>query len=530
MSELNTQIIANLVAEMARSHPDLDVLTFEDNGAEEIRTYRDLWQNGLRIAGALKSRGIKQGERFAILMQNHPEFVEAMVASAILGTVFVPIDPRTKGEKLAYMLRDSGCVGAICGDYALSSLMECAASVPSLHWCLVIGPQIADYPRNGTLAILGLRSFLAGAVPELTVAVQSESEPMQLMYTSGTTGDPKAILVRHARFGAVSMHGEALFGYRPGDRPYTGLSLTHGNAQFVTLAPSLKMGLRAVFSRKFTKSRMWDVMRKYDCTSFCLLGGMVTAIYSEPRKPNDADNPARLVISAGMPAAIWEDFAKRFGVDIIEFYGAVEGGMTIKPADKGPIGSCGQVVPGLIAKVVDDDGNEVPRGTPGEILFRPANGLPSTVEYFNNSEAAAKKTEGGWLHSGDIVIMDDDGWVFFQHRKGGGIRHNGEFLNPAFIEKVLAEHPAIDDVHVYGITAKSGAPGEQDVVAAVVAAAGVDFDPGAIFAWCQSRLETNMIPSFIQLLPELPKTASEKIQPRFLLEKFENEPDGIYHR
>src|SRR5664279_2862748 len=136
------------------------------------------------------------------------------------------------------------------------------------------------------------------------------------MYTSGTTADPKGVMIRHGRFVLSGRMGEQVFRYRHGDRPYTGLSLTHGNAQFVTMSPSLRMGLRAVFSRRFTKSRLWTVMRHYGCTTFSLLGGMATAIYSEPARPDDADNPVRFVVSAGMPKVIWEEFERRFGLEI----------------------------------------------------------------------------------------------------------------------------------------------------------------------------------------------------------------------
>ena len=112
-------------------------------------------------------------------------------------------------------------------------------------------------------------------------------------------------------------------------------------------------GLPGVISRRFTKSRLWDITRRYGCTMFNLLGGMTTAVYAEPRRPDDAENPVRLVLSAGMPAAIWEDFARRFGVSIIEFYGAAEGGLTINPGN-GPIGSCGRPLPNLQLAILDD--------------------------------------------------------------------------------------------------------------------------------------------------------------------------------
>jgi carnitine-CoA ligase len=525
MAADNLLIVANLIADRAKANPDLDVLTFEHQGEVETRTYRQLWENGQRLAAGLAGLGVQKGDRFALLIQNHPEFVELMVASSIIGSVFVPIDARTRGEKLSYMLRDSGCVGVVCADYSLADAIAVRGDCPDMAWALVIGDCAAPVD---TFPIHAIRDFLAAPLPSplLSVAVETEAEPMQLMYTSGTTGDPKGIVVPHARFGAVSGHGEAVFGYRAADRPYTGLSLTHGNAQFVSLAPSLKMGLRAVFSRKFTKSRLWDIVREHGCTTFSLLGGMVTAIYAEPLKSEDADNPVRLVISAGMPAAIWEAFEQRFAVDIFEFYGAMEGGMTIKRVGEGPIGSCGRVAPGLLAKVVDDDDNEVARGTSGELLFRMAEAPFPAVKYHNNPEASAKKVTDGWLRSGDVVHMDEGGWIFYDYRKGGGLRRNGEFINPAFVERTLAEHPLVDDIFVYGVPASNGAPGEKDIVAAIVPVGAAD--PVSLFAWALQRLEPNMVPSFLHIVPAIPKTASEKPQERFLVEMF-NSGEATIH-
>lgn len=522
----NDLILPVLVAGKAKSVPNFEVLTFEDNGKEEVRTYKQLWDNALRIALALRERGVKRGDRFAILMQNHPEFVESMVAAGILGAVFVPIDPRTKGEKLAYMLKDAACCGAVCGSYALGNLFEAQAGAPSVTWAYVLG----DYQSAavGNLYVGSFAQVYDLPVLEMPIAANEVQDLMQIMYTSGTTGDPKGVMVRHGRFVNVAKAGELVFGYRHNDRPYTGLSLTHGNAQFITLAPSLRMGLHAVISRKFTKSRLWDIVRKYGCTTFSLLGGMVTAIYGEPAKPNDADNPVRFVISAGMPKEIWEAFAKRFDVQIFEFYAAMEGGMTINPVGEGPIGSCGRVAPGLVAKVVDDECREVPPDTAGELWFRPADGSAPVVEYYNNPKAAESKTTGGWLHTGDVVTMDKDGWVYFLYRKGGGIRRNGDFINPAFLEKTIAEHPEVSDVAVFGVPSSSGAPGEMDVVAAVVPMAGISIDPKSIFAWCRERVEANMVPTYLMTVPELPKTASEKVQPRFLIEMFDNKTHPIY--
>jgi crotonobetaine/carnitine-CoA ligase len=521
----NEGVLADLIRVRAEQQPDLDVLTFEhlslDGGAtpDEVRTYAELAENANRLAAWLVARGMARGDRFALMARNHPEFVEAMIAASITGTICVPVDPRTKADKLAFMLANAGCAGIVCSDSSLDQVAEARRRTEGVQWVLAIATGEADaVPMESVEGVEPIAAVLDTAAATVDLRLEAPSDPLQIIYTSGTTGDPKGVVFTNDRFGVFTMTG-ILFAYQEDERPYTGLSLTHGNAQAVTLAPSLAMGLRAVFSRRFTKSKLWDVCRTHGGTTFSLLGGMATAVYSEPPRPDDADNPVRFVVSAGMPAAIWEDFERRFGLEILEWYGAVEGGLAIKPIGQGPVGSFGKPIPGLEMKVLDEGDVECPPGVVGEVCSRPTGGA-AEVEYHGNPEASEAKTRGGWLRSGDMGHTDAEGWFFFDYRKGGGLRHNGDFVNPGFVEKVLAEHPQIDDVFVYGVPAASGAPGEKDVVAAVVVAGGAELDVEGVFAHCRAGLESNFVPSYLHVVAEIPKTASEKPQERFLLEAF----------
>jgi crotonobetaine/carnitine-CoA ligase len=526
MPERNPLILANLIRNWCDKAPDRDVLTFvniDEKGQfeDETRTYQQLWDNGQRLAAWLQDQGMTRGDTFAIVMLNHPEFVDLMVASSILGTVFVPIDARTRGDKLKYMLNFAECKGAVVGDGALAEV-ENIWQGNSGKWIATLTPGEAGHQ--------GLSTVLAGALPnpELEVMSKDPSTPMQLLYTSGTTGDPKAIMSAHKRYGLAATLPTVL-GLTEEDRPYTGLSLTHANAQIITLGMILHTGMRGVISRKFTKSRLWDITREYGCTFFNLLGGMTTAIYAEPPRADDADNPVRRICSAGMPAAIWEDFAKRFDLELFEFYGAAEGGLTFNPTGIGPVGSCGKAPPSMQLAVLDEDGNPAAPGVAGEICFREADGSCPELTYFKNTEATAKKTAGDWLRMGDIGHLDEDGWLFFHYRMGGGIRKNGDFINSAFVEKALSEIDAIADVYVYGLEVSEGlAPGEKEIIGAVVPANRDNFDVAAVFQACREKLDRNSVPDYIQVLDEIPKTASEKPQERFLVEAFEANPADVY--
>ena len=526
---------AGLIGNRAQSSPDLDVLTIDGGGQrpDDVRTYRQLWDLGRQLAAGMRRLGVQQGDLIGVLMANHAEFVETMVAAGLLGAVFVPIDPRTRGDKLAYMLEAARCSGVIAADYALPNLAEVRARLPQLKWVAALptdegGATSSQLVSQNVVPYADLLDTHPHGVESLQPAAVQPESTMQLIYTSGTTGDPKGIVMTHKRYCETAMVAARLFGYRSDDRPYSGLSLTHANAQLVTLGASLAAGMRCVMSRRFTKSRLWDITRRHGCTSFSLLGGMTTAVYAEPPRPDDAGNPVRFVVSAGMPQAIWSDFERRFGVQILEFYGSAEGGLTVKPIGAGPPGSIGKPVPTLRHRIVDDEGADVARGQPGELLLRPADGSAFQVEYFGNPQASAKKTEGGWLRMGDVVTEDAGGWLFFQYRKGGGIRCNGDFIDPAFVEKAIAESPEVDDVYVYGVPARSGVPGEKDPVAAVVPKDAASFDAQSLFSDCRARLQANFVPRYIQVLPQIPKTASEKPQERFLIEAFEAQPERVF--
>jgi crotonobetaine/carnitine-CoA ligase len=176
---------------------------------------------------------------------------------------------------------------------------------------------------------------------------------------------------------------------------------------------------------------------------------------------------------------------------------------------------------------VDENGNECPPNTPGEI-FAKLRGSDAKVDYFDNPEASKKKTEGGWNRTGDIAHVDENGWFFFDYRVGGGLRRAGDFIQADVVEKAIGEHPDISDVSVFGIPSESGAPGESDLVAGIVLTEGKEIDAASIYDKARKGLEANSVPSYLLLLDEIPKTISQKPQERFLKQNFEEHPEWIF--
>jgi carnitine-CoA ligase len=399
-------VFSGLLELRAEENPNRIGLIIDNGGLypDDRLTYARLAANSLRLAKGFQEAGYVKGDKVAMVMRNHPEFVYALAACSMLGMVLVPIDPRAKGEKLAYQLGDSDARAVITTADLLPEVERAVKDAPGVGKIFLSMKPDADaalaskYP---TVNELLERREVCG----IDDRADSPALPVQIIYTSGVTGNPKGVTLNSARNAMYCLLGYLVWDYLPTDVLYTGLSLAHGNAQAVTLFPALSMGIPAVISQRFTKSGIWDVCRKHGCTTFSLLGGMMSGIFNEPPRPDDADNPVRMVVSAGTPRAIWEEFERRFRVDIMEWYGAIEGGFAYKPIDKGPVGSFGKPLPGLVEmRVVDEEDHEVPPGVTGELISRMLTGI--SVEYYKKPEASEEKTRGGWLRSGDMVHRD----------------------------------------------------------------------------------------------------------------------------
>src|SRR5437764_13214144 len=527
-------VFSRLVAAEAERDPERLVMVFENGpfGAERV-TAADLAVRGNQLAAALRGAGLRRGDRVAVMLRNHPEFIYGLVANAKLGLPTVPIDPRSRGSKLTYFLSFAECAGLITADYVLAD--EAAADAIRAAGVKVWALSTPEGRAEG-LDVSAEWPVLNEVLDGPEAAEQGEhvddvTSPWLLAYTSGTTGDPKAIEFTHDRL-LLYRQIPRSFGYRPDDVPYTGLALSHGNALVRTMLPAV-CGVvdHSVFSRTFTKTRLWDVCIEYGCTTWSNLGGIATGIYSQPSSDRDLAHRVRLVVSAGMPREIWRAFEERFRVKVLEWYGTMEGGFAYNPVGVGPLGSFGKPPEGLLEMdVVDEDGRTEPPGQVGELILRPAGG-EAKLSYYKNPEASARKVRRGWLFTGDMVTRDEEGWLYFAHRREeGGLRKAGEFISEGFIRKVLAEDPDVVDVHIYGVPSRAGAPGETDIVAAVVARDRETFDADAVFARCAARLERSHVPDFLQVVDDLPRTASEKVQVRFLVEALSESGRNVFTR
>jgi crotonobetaine/carnitine-CoA ligase len=235
---------------------------------------------------------------------------------------------------------------------------------------------------------------------------------------------------------------------------------------------------------------------------------MVPILMKQPERPNDADNPVRVVFSAACPASVWAEFEKRFAVRIIEGYGAVDGaGFGVVNLGQSPKGSFGK--PTNPVRIVDEDDNDVPVGQPGELLFQVDDAKLRRVEFYKNEEASNAKTEGGWLRTGDLVQADEDGNLYFVDRKTDSLRRRGENISSWEVEREIDRHPAVLESAVFGVPSELG---EHDVMAIVVLKEGQALSPEELIEHLEGRLAKFMVPRYLEFRDGLPKTGTHRVQ------------------
>jgi crotonobetaine/carnitine-CoA ligase len=332
---------------------------------------------------------------------------------------------------------------------------------------------------------------------------------LYLMYTSGTTGFPKGVVNRAGPGGIEQMIGLAGLLVKPEDILYTALPLFHANALVLTSGFSMAAGVPFGLDKKFSASRFWDRTRFYKATQFNGLGAMIPILMKQPEKPDDGDNPVRLVISAACPANLWEAFEKRFNLTIWEAYGAVDGGGTmIFNFGNAPVGSVGKVMGETEWKLIDDEGNEVSQGEIGELITRSPGRQGGGVEYYKNPEASKKKVRDGWVHSGDYFYADKDGNLYFTDRKSDSMRRRGENISSFEVESIAEKHPDVAVCAAFGVPSELG---EDEVMIWVIPRQGAELDLKDLIRHCADNMAYFMVPRYIDIVEEIPRTETLRI-------------------
>ena len=503
---------------------------------QQLLSYAELNRQVNRMAHALHALGIKSGDVVALCMENRPAFFVAWLALAKVGAVAAFLNTHVSGKPLAHALAATAASKVIVGEESLS-LFDGQVDTPPL-WLVPDAETPASEERRSRCA-LNLQDLSRAQdesnPPSSWRADLVAEHPAVYIFTSGTTGLPKAAVVSHARWLITGDVMQVTMGITPEDCFYTFLPLYHGAASLSAGATAIAAGASLLLRRRFSRREFWNDVRQHGVTICQYVGEICRFLLSSPPQPDDSSHGLRKMVGAGMASEVWEQWVHRFGpMQIYEGWGATEANTNTLNLDN-RAGSCGRIPfwekSNLRIVRVDAESGTHPRGADGWLqLCAPGEAgeaigmiidMPDVVagrfEGYTSAEATQKKilrnvfrAGDAWWSSGDLLRCDADGYCWFVDRIGDTFRWNSENVSTTEVADVLGDFPGLDAVTVYGVQV----PGHEGRagMAALVMAEGHAFDGGAFFAMASARLPRYAVPLFLRLSPAADMTGNYKLR------------------
>jgi crotonobetaine/carnitine-CoA ligase len=495
-----------------RAHPQKTFLIFED-GEERISTYTykqfDRMVN--RTANGLLKLGVKKGDKVNLHLTNCPEFLFFWFAIGKIGAVMFPSNPASPPDELSYPLVHSESVISVTQPDLLPVLQAVRQSSPGVRQVIVVGTEEAP---EGTIAY---REVIEGQPDELPAFPLDPFDDAAILYTSGTTSRPKGVVVTHANLIYLSETISKEMRMGPEDRHLVTMPLFHGNALYYSFMTTLNVGGSAALMSRFSASRFMRQAIRHGCTVTSLFAAPIRMILAQPRRPEDGRNKLRLVIFAqSITDPQLDGWHERFGAPLMQIYGMTEtmGQPLANPLDyTRKNNSMGMVTLGYECRVVDDQGNDLPVGVPGELLVWGKPGWTIMKEYFKDPEATAKTIRDGWLWTGDIAQLDEEGYFRFVDRAKDIIKRSGENVAAGEVEAVIKQHPAVADAAVIGVPDPMR---DESIKAFVILNAGDTATEDEVIEFCKARLSKFRVPEFVEFRSEFPRTSVGKTQKHIL--------------
>jgi fatty-acyl-CoA synthase len=493
------------------------------------------WANLFLSFGDPSSGSTRRGVHVGVLLDNTPDYLFALGGAALSGSVVVGLNHTRKGE---HLLRD-------CTHTNVDAIVTEPGHADDL--APIVGDLGIDADRllvSNRYATPDEQAVGFGHDLDHALAEVSDCDPglepapetiWALIFTSGTSSAPKAVICSQKRLLVTGTRMGMILDVAPDDVGYICMPLFHSNALMVGWAPSIVYGSSVALARRFSASGWLPDVRRYGATYFNYTGKPLSYLVGTPEHADDADNTLRVAFgNEGSPQVI-DEFGRRFGVEVIDAFGATEGGLAINrdvPDRPGAMGQAGDTV-----RIVDEEANELPAarfddagrllnadGCVGEIVNTA--GAGPFEGYYNNDEATARTTRGGWFWSGDLGYLDEDRYLYFAGRNADWIRVDGENFPAGPIETVVSSHPDVVLAAVYGVPDVHA--GDQ-AMAAMVMREGADFDPSSFALWLdgQESVGPKWRPRYVRVSPELPSTGTNKVVKRTLVhQKFRRDRIG----
>ncbi len=507
-----------------------------DKGIDEEYTYRDFHLQSNRLGNGLLKLGLKKGDGISLMEINSPEFLFTLFATFKLGAYAVLINTALMGPSLQYIVDHSESKAFVIHWNLLKKYLDIKDELPNIKYIIV---DVNEAPADFKLpeGIISLQEVMKASDDDIETDINFKEKCM-LMYTSGTTGLPKATTSFYGKsFGGMSLNLfttiATLMGGTENSIFFTCLPLFHGNALQLTTLPGFFSEIPVVLSKRFSASRHFNICRKYHVTNFNTLGAIPQFLLKQPERPIDGTNNVQVVISAACPKELVIPFEKRFNVKIKEFYGAVDGGGYLlgpffEKMEDVPNGTMGKPLPGTFADIMDENGNLMGPDDVGELVFlvKKAELDQRKVVYYKDKEASNNKIREGndgqlWFHTDDLATKDKNGWFYFVDRKKDSIRRRGENIAAWSVERVINLHEKVLESAAYGI--KSSQVGEDyaedEVMVSIALKPGEAVKPEEILDFCQGKMAYFMIPRFIEFVDSLPKSEVHRVLKQSLKER-----------
>ena len=464
--------------------------------------------NANRIANFLLNLGAAPGDGIATLMNNSSEFLDIFFGIQKIGMYVNTVNTSLRGDQLAYTI-DNSDTKYLVVDYDLLDIYQSVADKSPKVELVIVNTLEAPTDFTVPKGLTDLRdAYLTNISTTKPIVGFDENSFLMLMYTSGTTGLPKGVVMRYNKNVIDRLRMLAPVILTPDSVYYTALQLFHGNALYVTTTSSMIVGCTVALSKRFSASRFWEEITKSKATVFNTIGAIIPILMKQPESPYEKKHKVERVMSAGCPAALWEPFEKRFGVKIWEAYAAIDGSGFIANFGDGPKGSIGKSLISVI-KIVDEKGEEVPIGAIGELLFKVDPDKKSTVEYYKNPGASGEKTRGEWEYTGDLMYQDEQGYIYFVGRNTDSMRRRGENVSAYDVEQAILKHPSVLEAAVYPVPSEMT---EDEIMASVKLVDGNKLTGKELWGFLQDKLAKFAIPRYIRIVEDFPRTETFRIK------------------
>ncbi len=480
--------IGNYIDEAVKRFSGRPYLQFYDR----TYSYRDFQKQVHILANALKKQGFKKGDFIHVWVQNSPETLIAYFAIIKIGAVAGPINGWWKGPEVAYLLNDSRGRGLILEDQYLPIYNEIKDKCTHLEKIIQMGKNISP----------GHISFdaLMAEDDDTTVECRSDAEDLAyIFYTSGTTGNPKGVLLSHKNIVSDANGINAALNTNENRNFLCFLPLFHVNAM-LTCTSAMEKGHQIILRKSFSASEFWEVVDKHKINFWSAVPAVYQILLSDPSRQKYDLSSMEFGICGAAPLTeeTMKNFQDTFKIPIVEGYGLTEGTCvsTINPrVGVRKVGSIGLALPGQEVKIFDENGREQPPNTPGEIVIKGDNVMKG---YFNKPEETAKTIINGYLYTGDVGIKDEDGYIFIVDRKKDMIIRGGENIYPKEIDNLLATHPKIAEAATVGVPDKT--MGEE--VKVFVIAGDDSLTEEEVIEFCKQNLAGFKVPKFVEIMQE----------------------------